>query len=130
MDYKPVNWNVYRVPVVNDYFYKHNLQINNTNCVITFGFNSRLNQRYFNLKATDGTVFIQDTFIKTSCIIKPSGLFDLLDNLETRLYFRKKDHTLSFDVTNWANNIEIFILTIPPEEKDQQVFNEQFLRLP
>ena len=124
MDIVLTNYNIYTISVKNSLFYTSNVYINDTLCKFTFGYNSRLNQRWFNITMSDGTVLLENTFIKLSYEIKMNINFELLGNYNTNLYFRKKDKNIPLDILDWENNVEIFITTLPPEEKDQEIYNE------
>lgn len=124
MELKESLYNIYTIGVKNATTYQTNVYLNDLLCVFTFGYNSRLNQRFFNITLDDGTVLLENTFIKLNYEIKPNINFELLGNYNTKIFFRKKDRNLPLDILDWEENIEIFITTIPPEEKPQELYNE------
>ena len=107
--YQSLNYNIYTIPLSNDLSYSFNVTINEIECVFTLDYNSRLNQRFLNIKSVDGTVFLDNTFISLTSPIVLNNNFDLLDNRETNIYFRKIDTTIPLDILNWSDNVEIFI---------------------
>lgn len=127
-NFNSLNYNVYIIPLSNDLSYTFNITINSVECTFSFGFNSRLNQRYLNVTSTDGTVFLDNTFISLTSPVIFNNNFNLLDNRETVLYFRKKDTTIPLDILDWENNVEIFMTTLPPSELEKYTNNNFFQR--
>ena len=124
MELKESVYNIYTIGVKDALTYQTNVYLNDLLCIFTFGYNSRLNQRFFNITLDDGTVLLENTFIKLNYEIRPNINFDFLGNYKTRIYFRKKDRNLPLDILSWEENVEIFITTIPPEQKTQELYNE------
>lgn len=126
--YQSLNYNIYTIPLSNDLSYSFNVTINEIECLFTLDYNSRVNQRFLNIKSVDGTVFLDNTFISLTSPIVLNNNFDLLDNRETNIYFRKIDTTIPLDIHNWSDNVEIFITTLPPSELEKYMGNNFFKR--
>lgn len=127
MEYTEFDWNVITLSVSNELFFSAEAVINDTDCVFNFGYNSRLNKRWFNIKNVNGSVILRDTFITLTNVIIPTNYFNLIGNYKTEIYFRKKDTSYPLDILDWEDNVEIFIISIPPENKEQAIFNEKYL---
>lgn len=123
MEIQDYNVNIYFIPLFNDLSYSTSFVINNTQCTLNFGYNSRLNQRFFNVTTSSGIVLLQNTFIQLKNNIKLNVNFDFLGNGTTDIYFKKIDETLPLDISSWASNVEMYIRTVPPESKSQENYN-------
>lgn len=123
MEIQDFDVNSYFVPLNNQLNYSTSFVINNTQLVVNFGYNSRLNQRYFNVVTSGGILLLQNTFIQLRNLIKFNVNFDFLGNGTTKIYFHKKDESQPLDIINWADNIEMYIRTVPPESKAQEDYN-------
>lgn len=123
MEVQDYNVNIYFIPLFNDLSYSTSFVINNTQCTLNFGYNSRLNQRFFNVTTSSGILLLQNTFIQLRNLIKFNVNFDFLGNGTTKIYFHKKDESQPLDIINWADNIEMYIRTVPPESKAQEDYN-------
>lgn len=123
MEIQDYDVNIYFIPLFNDLSYTTSFVINNTQCTLNFGYNSRLNQRFFNVTTSSGIVLLQNTFIQLKNNIKLNVNFDFLGNGTTDIYFKKIDETLPLDILSWASNVEMYVRTVPPESKSQESYN-------
>lgn len=128
MPYNTLKYNYYTISLSNTLNYSCEVVINNTTCNLNFGYNSRQNQRYFNITTSDGTTVLRNTLISLTTPILFNPYFSLLGNIDSSMYFRKKDANIPFDVLNWADNVELLVITLPPEQADAYLENKFYAR--
>lgn len=117
-------YNTYTIGVKDDLSYQTTVDINNTTCVFEFGWNDRLNQRWFSVKTRAGNVLLPQTFIKLEYIYHFNINFDILGNYKTGLVFRNINNSLSNDVIYWSGNTEIYLFSLPEDQAELEKYNE------
>lgn len=127
-DIESTFFNVYTCGVSDDLYYSTSFNINDFNCVFTFSYNSRLNQRMVNVVTSDGIVLLSDTHITLARAIPFNINFELLGNYKTTLYFRKINSNIPLDILKWSESVEMFITSLPEDQKDQDMYNDLHIR--